>query len=203
VAEFPAGIVLAEATPVVPAPVQGGEGTTVETPAEHKVFPPFDATTFASQLFWFAITFVIFYFVIKRLAIPRIGGIIADRRARIAADLDEAEQAKQRSEAAAAAYEKQLAEARAGAFRIAEEGRSKAKAAADAERARTESDLAGKLAAAEARIGEIKAKALADVGAIAAEAAEAAVKALADVNVGAKDVADAVGATMKERAGGV
>ena len=40
----------------------GAEGAVTETPAEHKVFPPFDATTFASQLFWFAITFVIFYY---------------------------------------------------------------------------------------------------------------------------------------------
>ncbi len=45
-----------------------------------------------------------------------------------------------------------------------------------------------KVAAAESRIGDIKAKALADVGAIAGEAAEAVVKSLADVNVSTQEV---------------
>ena len=45
--------------PGQPEPFEAHEGTVHETPGEHKVFPPFDATTFASQLLWFAITFVL------------------------------------------------------------------------------------------------------------------------------------------------
>ncbi len=72
------------------------------------VFPPFDATTFASQLLWLAITFGVLYYLMARVAVPRIAGIIEDRRDRIASDLDMADRLKTDSEEALAAYEKAL-----------------------------------------------------------------------------------------------
>ena len=33
-------------------------------------FPPFNAETFASQIIWFAITFVLLYFLMSRVALP-------------------------------------------------------------------------------------------------------------------------------------
>ena len=186
---------LAEVTGAAPAPAAAGSST--EQPqAEHAPFPPFDKSTFASQLLWLAITFVALYFLMARVAIPRIGGILADRSGRIAGDIASAEKAKADSEAALAAYEKALATARANAFAIAEAARSQAKAAADAERTATEAELERKLAEAEARIGVIKAKALSEVGAIAAEATTAIVKALIDADVGKSDVDAAVAGAM-------
>jgi F-type H+-transporting ATPase subunit b len=181
------------------APPATGEGT--ETPAhEEKVpFPPFDPTHFASQLLWFAITFIAFYFVIARVAGPRIAGILGERRHRIEGDLGEAEKAKQAADAAGTAYEKALAEARARAFDIAEEASEKAKAAAASERTATEASLAGKLAEAEARIAGIKTRALSEVGAIAGEAAEAVVRALTDASVTPAEVKEAVSAAMSGR----
>src|SRR5207302_1475046 len=75
-------------------------------------FPPFAKETFASQLVWLAITFVVLYLLISRIAIPRIGGIIEQRSKRIEEDFAEAQRAKDDSEAALAAYEKALADAR-------------------------------------------------------------------------------------------
>ena len=184
---------VAEATETAPA----GAGTLVEHPAaEHAVFPPFDSSTFASQLLWLAITFVALYFLLARVAMPRIAGILAARSGRIAGDIEKAERAKAESEAALAAYEQALATARANAFAIAEAARTAAKAAADAERTGIETGLASKLAAAEARIAEIKAKALSEVGAIAGEATAAIVKALIDAEVGKGDVDAAVARSM-------
>jgi F-type H+-transporting ATPase subunit b len=176
-----------------------GEGAQVEQPEPRPPFPPFDPSHFASQLLWFAITFAVFYLVIARVAIPRIAGILANRRGRITADLEEAERSKRAAEEAGAAYDKALADARTGAFRIAGEASERTKAAAGAERAASEADLARKLAAAEARIADIKAKALADVGAIAAEATEAVVRALSDGEVSAAEVSEAVGAAIDGR----
>jgi F-type H+-transporting ATPase subunit b len=172
--------------------IPGGTGVVVETEAEHKVFPPFDSTTFASQFLWLAITFVLLYWLVAKIAIPRIAGILAERQGRISGDLQAAEQAKANSEAARLGYEKALADARASGFAIAEAARNDAKTAADAERKGIEANLAAKLAEAEARIAGIKSEALSGVGAIAGEATEAIVKALVGTDVTRSDVDQAV-----------
>jgi F-type H+-transporting ATPase subunit b len=160
------------------------------------VFPPFDSSTFASQLLWFAITFVLLYYLMSKVALPRIAGILEDRRDRIASDLDLADRLKQESEAALAGYEKALAEARIRANAITEGARDGAKQATAAKRAVIEGNLAAKLEVAEKRIGEIKSKALADVGEIAAETTDALIKALVDTDVTGREVADAVSSIM-------
>lgn len=174
-------------------PFTSGEGIIVETPEEHNNFPPFDASTFASQLLWFAITFAVLYYVMAKVALPRLAGIIEGRRDRIAADLDTAERLKGESEDAARGYEKALAQARANASIIAETARTAAKTKADAQRAETERELAAKLAAAEARIADIKNRALAEVGSIAGEATEAVVNSL----IGARTTPDEVNAAVQ------
>src|SRR6266404_6577871 len=88
-------------------------GAHSEQPGGHKgTFPPFLKETFASQLVWLAITFVALYLLISRVAVPRIGGIIEERGKRIEGDFAAAQRMKDESEAALAAYEKSLAEAR-------------------------------------------------------------------------------------------
>lgn len=178
-----------------------GAAGVVETVAEHNVFPPFDPSTFTSQLFWLAITFVLLYWLMAKVAIPRIGGILSARWARIQADLATAEKAKADSEAAVAGYEKSLAAARANANAVAEGAREQAKAATAKERASIEADLAGKLAAAEARIGEIKSKALSEVNGIAGDAAAAIVEALSGAAAARADV-DAAVAKVQAAGGG-
>lgn len=173
-------------------------GSLVETPVEHKVFPPFDSSTFPSQLLWFAITFALLYYLMAKVALPRIAGILEDRRDRIASDLDLAESLKKDSEAALEAYEKALADARGRAGSIAEAARDGARQASDAKRAAVEEKLGEKIQAAEKRIGEIKSKALADVGEIAVDATEALVSSLVDVEIGAGEVADAVSSAISQ-----
>ena len=106
----------------------------VEVPAgEHGAgFPPFDSTTFASQILWLAITFGLFYWIMKKVAVPRIAGILEDRKDRIAGDLSEANRLKEETDEAIAAYEQALAEARAKAHTIALNTRAKLKADNDA-----------------------------------------------------------------------
>jgi len=180
-------------------PFTSGEGIIVETPEEHAAFPPFDATTFASQLLWFAITFGLLYYLLAKIALPRLAGIIEGRRDRIAADLDAAERLKGESVDAARTYEKALADARSKASGIADTARSTAKAKADAQRASVENDLAAKLTAAESRIGDIKSRALTEVGTIAGEATEAVVQALIDAKTTPDEVQAAVASVLAER----
>jgi F-type H+-transporting ATPase subunit b len=182
---------------VAPAEVHEEVGAEGEHAAEGE-FPPFDPTFFASQLLWLAITFTALYLLMSRVVIPRIGGILEDRRDRIARDLEQAERLKQQSNDAIASYEKALSDARNRAFRIAGEARDAAKTEAASKQAATEATLDNRLAEAEKRIADIKAKALADVGAIASEAAEAVVERL----LGKKPSAGEVGSAVATAQGG-
>jgi len=160
-------------------------------------FPPFDSSTFPSQLLWLAITFGLFYLFLKRVVLPRVGGILEVRRDRIAQDLDQAARMKSEADAAVAAYEQELAEARAKSNAIAQQARDKAKADADAERRTVEATLESKLAEAEARIASIKASAMKEVGAIAEQTAATIVQELVGAKVDKADVAAAVTAARK------
>ena len=158
------------------------------------VFPPFDHTTYASQVLWLAITFGLFYLLMQKVIVPRVGGILENRHGRIAQDLDEAARLKSEADAAVETYEKELAAARAKASSIGSAARDAAKAKADADRAAIEAGLAEKLAAAEKRIAGIRDQAFADVGAIAEETAIAIVDQLVGAKVKDTDVKAAIAA---------
>jgi len=172
-------------------------GTEVPAEGHHEAgFPPFDPTTFASQIFWIAVTFGLFYLFLKRVIMPRIAGILDVRHGRIAADLDQAARMKADADAAVAAYEQDLAKARADANAIANKARDEARAEADAARKTVEAGLEEKLAAAEKRIAAIKDAAMKDVGAIAEETAASIVEQLG-AKAGKSEVAAAVKAAAK------
>jgi len=156
------------------------------------VFPPFDSSTFASQILWLAITFGLFYVLMAKVALPRIGGILETRHEKIGRDLEEANRLKAESEAAGAAYEASLAEARKKAQDIASQTRATLAASVDAKRHEAETALSAKIADAETRISEIKAKALGEVDGIAVETTEALVSSLIGDGVGRDEVVAAV-----------
>jgi len=150
-----------------------------EQPAGQKeLFPPFNSQTFASQLFWLALTFIFLYVMMSKVALPRIGAIIDSRQQRIDDDVAEAQKLKAESEAAVASYEKALAEAHSRGQAIAGEMRDKQAAAAETRRKALEAELHTKLAAAEKTIAATKTAAMANVGAIAEDAATAIVERL-------------------------
>jgi F-type H+-transporting ATPase subunit b len=169
------------------------EAHTVEGQAEgggH--FPPFDAANFPSQILWLAITFGLFYLFLKRVVLPRIGGILEIRRDRIAQDLDQAARLKEEGDAALAAYEQELAEARNKANAIGQEARDSAKAEAETERKKVEAELSKKLEEAESQIASVKAQAMKQVGAIAEDTAGAIIQELIGGKVDKAGIAAAV-----------
>src|SRR6201995_2020150 len=111
--------------------------------------PPFDPSTFASQLVSLVIAFVALYLIVSRIALPRVGGVIDARQNAIDGDLAEAQKLRDASDAALKAYESELATARSRAQAIGAETREKANAASEAERKTLEDRLSAKLADAE------------------------------------------------------
>jgi F-type H+-transporting ATPase subunit b len=141
-------------------------------------FPPFNKETFASQFVWLAIFFIAIYLLMWKVAIPRIGGILEARRDRIAADLAEAGKLKERSDAALAAYEKSLADARNRAQQLANETRDKLNAEAEQARKGLEAELTARIARAEETIAATRTAAMANVQGIAIDTAAAIVERL-------------------------
>jgi F-type H+-transporting ATPase subunit b len=137
--------------------------------------PQFDASTFASQIFWLAVTFVALYFVMARVVVPRIAEVLDMRRRRIEANLEKAAALKKDAQVALEAYEKAIGAAREQARGlIAETGQRLAETAARQE-AETAKTLARQVAESEAGIARAVEAALAGVReAAAATAADVA-----------------------------
>jgi F-type H+-transporting ATPase subunit b len=173
-------------------------GTEQVPKGEHSgAFPPFDTHTFPSQLLWLVITFVLLYALMAKWALPQVARVIEDRQKRIAGDFAEANRMKEQSDAAVAAYEKALAEARGRAQAIANETREKQAAAAEAARKKTEDQINARLMEAEKTIAATKQAAMRNVKTIAQDAAGAIVEQLIGRAPGEKAVADAVADALK------
>ncbi|MFL6972278.1 MAG: F0F1 ATP synthase subunit B' [Xanthobacteraceae bacterium] len=160
-------------------------------------FPPFQKETFASQLVWFAVFFVALYLIMSRLALPRIGTILAQRRQRIEDDLKAAQRLREESDAELAAYEKALADARGRAQTIANETREKLNAEAERTRKVLEGELNAKLEEAEKIISATKQAALVNVRGIAIDATAAIVERLIGSSPAGKAVETAVDSVLK------
>ncbi len=155
--------------------------------------PQLDFATFTPQLIWLAITFIGLYLLMARVALPRIGGVIEQRRSKIADDLDAAQTLKNDTDKAIAAYEQELAEARAKAHAIAQETRDQLNAEVEAERNKVDAEIAEKVANAEKAIAATKAQALKDVRKIAGDVAGDIVRQLTGSRVAKAAVTRAIG----------
>jgi F-type H+-transporting ATPase subunit b len=161
----------------------------------HEAFPPFDSSTFPSQIVWFFIAFGLLYWYMSKRALPQIGAVIENRKARIARDLDDATAMQQKADAAAAAHEKKLAEARAKAQATAQAARDQLAAKSEGKRKALEDELAAKLAVAERQIAATRAEAMSNVAQIARDTAGAIVERLGGRPADPKAVAAAVDST--------
>lgn len=162
--------------------------------AEKAGMPQLDFATFPNQIFWLAVTLVVVYLLLSRVVLPRVGGILAERKGTIAGDLAAAEELKQKAVAAEKSYQEALVQARAEGARIIAETRAViARDLAEAS-ARADAQIAAKAAESEARIAEIKAGALDAVAEVARETAAALVAAL-----GGRPDAAAISAAVGER----
>lgn len=158
--------------------------------------PQLDFSTFPNQIFWLVVTLVVIYFVLSRIALPRIGGVLAERKGTITNDLAAAEELKHKAVEAEKTYNEALARARADAAKIVAAARAEIQKDLDAATAKADTEIAAKAAESEKRIGEIRAGALDAVTAVANDTAEALVSALGG-STDAKAVAAAVSARLK------
>jgi F-type H+-transporting ATPase subunit b len=160
--------------------------------------PQLNPLDWGPQLIWLVLTFGLLYLLMKRIALPRIGGVLQARQARISGDLEEADRLRRETQEAIAAYEQALAEAKQKAHGIADQGRAKLKAEMAAERAKLDHELAAKAAEAETRIETARVSALKDVNVVAADVATDLVKQLIGLTPSSAEAEKAVVAARKD-----
>lgn len=159
--------------------------------------PQLDPAFFGTQLFWLAVSFIVLYFLMSRLAMPQIAGVLKQREDKIQGDLETAQKLKEESKSVIAAYEKALADARGEAQAMARQTTDAANAEASRRQQEVASRIADELAAAERRIAEARAQAMASVKTMAAEVAQQAFSRLTGASVDPARVAAAVDANLK------
>lgn len=135
--------------------------------------PQFAFETWASQIFWLAITFGVLYFILARFILPKIDQGLTNRGDRIADDLNEAARMNRDAQQAEADYIQSVSDAKAKAQNISETTRKSVEAELAVEAAETEADFERKQEEADARIAKIKASALSKVDEVAADTVQA------------------------------
>jgi F-type H+-transporting ATPase subunit b len=172
------------------------EAKSAEAGAEAVGMPQLDFSTFPNQIFWLVVTLVAIYFLLNKIALPRIAGVLHDRQGRITQDLASAEELKMKAEEAEAAYEKALADARSEAQRIVGEAKDEMTAKLAVETEKADAQIAEKLVESEARIEEVRAGAVEAVKTVSEDAAGEIVSALG-LKLDKSDVAAAIAERMK------
>mgnify|MGYP002713306197 CR=1 FL=1 len=151
---------------------------------------------FPNQIFWLLLTLVVIFFVLTRIALPRIAAVLSERAGTITNDIAAAEELKLKAQEAEAAYEKALADARVEAQRIAAETKASIQADLDVEMAKADAEIAAKTAESEKAIADIQAGALDSVKEVAKDVAKDIVTALGG-KADARAVTTAINARMK------
>jgi len=164
--------------------------------AEKAGLPQLNFDTFPNQIFWLAVTLVVIYLVLSRIALPRIGAVLAERSGTITNDLAAAEEFRQKAVQAEKAYDDALITARAEAAKIVAAAKVDIRKDLDAATALADAEIAAKAVESEKSINEIKAGALAAISEVAKDAAYELVAVLGG-KADAASIAAAVTARLK------
>ena len=132
----------------------------------------------SNQIFWLLITLMIIFFVLSRIALPRIATILTERQGTITNDIAAAEDLKAKAAEAEETYQQALIDARAEAARIVEATKAEIKADLDAAMATADAEITEKAKASEAVIADIRSNAMASVEEVAKATAKELVAAL-------------------------
>lgn len=158
--------------------------------------PQLDFATFPHQIFWLAVALTAVYLILARVALPRIGSVLAERAGTIANDIAAAEQLKLQAAEAEEAYNRALSDARAAAARVIADARAEIQADLDAAIARADAEIAARTAEADARLAAIAAQAADAVAEVARDTAAEIVSAYG-VSADAAAIRAAVDARLK------
>ena len=160
--------------------------------------PQLDFSTFPNQIFWLVVTIIAIYFVLSKIALPRIGEVLSDRQDTIEHDIARAEELKQKAEDAEKAYNKALADARIEANNIINNTRAEIKAEIDEKIAQADLEISKRSKESEIKLSEIREKAQNSILEVASSIAISIVKKVAPGPIEEKLISQSVIQKLKE-----
>jgi F-type H+-transporting ATPase subunit b len=162
--------------------------------------PQLDIATYAPQLVWLVISFILFYVLMSRVGLPKVGAVIEQRRQRIEGDLEAAKRMKTEIEVVIQSYERALSEARTQAAAQINATKERLAQIAAERQHQAMAVLNEQTKQAETRIQAAKAQAMSNVRAIAVTAAQSATARLIGDTLDEAAIGAAVDQVMKGRA---
>ncbi|MEP5761591.1 MAG: F0F1 ATP synthase subunit B' [Litoreibacter sp.] len=159
--------------------------------------PQLDFSTFPNQIVWLMITLLVIYFILSRVALPRIAAVLAERQGTITNDIAAAEDMKQKAVEAEAVYNQALADARTEANKIVADTKAEIQKDLDKAVAKADAEISARAAEGAEAVAAIRASAKEDAATVAKDIAKDIVSAIAPGKIDAKSVTAAVTAKMK------
>lgn len=153
--------------------------------------PQFDFHQALPQVIWLALVFGILYLAVRAL-LPRVEKVVDNRKARIAADLTQAEAARAEAEAATSGGGNTLADARTRSLQLTAKARDDAAAATARRIAEVDAGLEAHAEQAANRLSDQRQAALAELDAVAGTATVDLVRRVSGIEISNDEAASAV-----------
>jgi len=138
-----------------------------ETSGETVGMPQLNFETFPNQIFWLVLALIVVYFIVAKVILPRIGGVLEERHSVISDYISQAADFKKQAEEAEADYEAALAQARGEAQAIAAETKADIQKELDKAVAKADAEIAAKTAESEKAIAVVREGAVENVREVA------------------------------------
>ena len=154
--------------------------------------PQMEFADYVPQIVWLVIAFTTLYFLMAKLALPRITDILETRQRRLDHALELTETLRDDATAALAEYESAIAAARGESELILAEAHERIHSEARQQLDDLNARLEGEIAESEARIGNIMTQAMGELAVAASDAARTATERLIGFEVSEERARDAV-----------
>lgn len=161
-------------------------------------FPQLDVATYPSQVFWLTVFFILLYYLMSKVALPRVAEVLDLRQSQRDSDLSRAEKLRKETEEVREAYEKAVQAAREEAQKVLGETEAELAELAAQRNAKFAEDARKRIVEAEKNIDAAKTEAMKSISDVAAEIAVDAAHKITSASITKAQAKKAVNAALKE-----
>ena len=158
--------------------------------------PQLDPTSFPSQIFWLVVTFLFLWWLMAKVALPKVGLVLEERQKKISDSLDMADDLRKEAASELESYEIAISKAHDEARKVINDANQEGTQASANQLAEMRISLTNQIAEMEREIESVKEKALEDIGQSAREVAISTLDKLVGMKVPAKTLNAAIDNAM-------